>query len=140
MIEADSGRMAAASVTRGRLRAVITLLIAAVWIGFGLFCKVLDLVPRHEEIVARILGVAHAAPLTRGIGGLEVLMGAWVLSGFARRANAFAQIVLVAVMNVLELLLAQDLLLWGPLNGLVALGFIAVVYVNEWKLGERVAP
>lgn len=137
MIEAGSGR--AAPMTRRRLRMVTPLLIAAVWIGFGFFCKVLDLVPRHEEIVARILGADHAAPLTRAIGGLEVLMGVWVLSGVARRASAVVQIGLVTVMNLLELFLARDLLLWGPFNGLVALGFIAVVYVNEWKLGERVA-
>ncbi len=116
---------------------LLTVLIAAVWIAFGLYCKVLDLVPRHEEIVARILGESHAAPLTRTIGGLEVLLGLWVLSGVARRLCALTQIVLVATMNLLEAWLAPDLLLWGRLNVLVAVTFIAVIWVNEWELGGR---
>ncbi len=36
---------------------ILNYLIAAVWIANGLFCKVLNLVPRHQEIVARIIGV-----------------------------------------------------------------------------------
>ena len=35
---------------------VLHYLIAAVWLANGLFCKVLNLVPRHQQIVARILG------------------------------------------------------------------------------------
>jgi hypothetical protein len=34
---------------------LLNYLIAAVWLVNGLFCKVLGLVPRHQEIVATIL-------------------------------------------------------------------------------------
>ncbi len=124
-------------MTRGQLHGIVTVLIAAVWIAFGLF-KVLDLGPRHEEIVARILGTRYAVPLTRGIGALEVIMGLWVLSRLKRRWNAITQMTLVGVMNLLEAVLAPDLLLWGHFNALFALAFIWVIYVNEWKFGERV--
>ena len=116
---------------------LLTLLIAAVWIGFGLFCKVLDLVPRHEEIVARILGDAFSVPITRTIGGLEVVLGLWVASGIRSRLCAIVQIVLVGVMNTLEAWLAPDLLLWGPFNAVFAVGLIGLVWLNEWVLGER---
>jgi uncharacterized membrane protein YphA (DoxX/SURF4 family) len=113
---------------------VLTLLIASVWLGFGLYCKVLGFVPRHEEIVARILGAEHAGVITRAIGLLEVLMGLWVLSGLQRRVCAIVQIGAVAAMNALEAVLAPDLLLWGRANALLALGFIGLIYVHEWVL------
>jgi hypothetical protein len=115
---------------------VITVLIASVWISFGLLCKVLGLVPRHEQIVASILGDAHAGITTRAIGVGEVLVGLWVLAGFRRRATALGQIVLVATMNVLETMLAPDLLLWGHFNLLFAAAFIYLIYWNEWGGGN----
>ena len=121
-------------MTRKTAHRVLTVAIAGVWIVFGLYCKVLDLVPRHEEIVARILGATYSASITRAIGGLEVLMGLWILTGVRRRLAAVTQMVLVAVMNLLEILLARDLLLWGPSNALFALAFIGLIYLNEWKL------
>lgn len=127
------------AMTRSQAHATLTVLIAAVWFAFGLFSKVLGFVPRHEEIVARILGPGYAAPLTLGIGLLEVMMGLWVLSGYRSRLNAVTQMALVGIMNALEAWLAPDLLLWGPFNAVFALAFIVVIYVNEWRLGERVA-
>ncbi|WP_420459075.1 hypothetical protein [Neolewinella sp.] len=38
--------------------------LALIWLTNGLYCKVLNLVPRHQEIVAAILGPAHARELT----------------------------------------------------------------------------
>lgn len=38
---------------------ILTYLIAAVSLINGLFCKVLNLVPRHRQIVAEILGEDH---------------------------------------------------------------------------------
>ena len=103
------------------------LLIAAVWLGNGLFAKVLNLVPRHREIVARILGEEHAALLTTAIGGAEILMAAWILSKIFPRLCAVTQISLVALMNLLEIWLAPDLLLFGKGNLLPAALFIAFV-------------
>lgn len=119
---------------------MVTVLIAAVWIGFGLFCKVLDLVPRHAEIVARILGTPYSDLITRGIGVLEATIGVWVLVGRQKRLTAIAQMTLVGTMNLLEAALAPDLLMWGPFNAVFALAFMGLIYVNEWKLGERPGP
>tara|TARA_B110000967_G_scaffold208879_1_gene262619 strand:- start:1735 stop:2109 length:375 start_codon:yes stop_codon:yes gene_type:complete len=38
----------------------LTYIIAAIWGINGLVCKILNVVPRHEEIVERILGIGHA--------------------------------------------------------------------------------
>ena len=39
---------------------ILTIPISLVWLFNGLFCKLLDFVPRHEAIVARIPGMQHA--------------------------------------------------------------------------------
>lgn len=116
----------------------LTLLISAVWLANGLFCKVLNLVPRHEQIVARILGEDYSRPLTILIGLSEVVMAAWVLSKFKSKLNATTQILVVAVMNTLEFILVPDLLLWGKLNSFYAFIFIGLVYYNEFVLNKNI--
>lgn len=119
------------------LHRFLNYLIAVVWLINGLLCKVLDLVPRHREIVARILGEDHAILLTKLIGFCEIGMAFWVLTGIARRLNAVTQIIIITAMNVLEFFLAPDLLLWGRLNAVIALLFIILIYYNEFFLVER---
>jgi hypothetical protein len=114
------------------LNKILTLLISVVWLANGLFCKVLNLVPRQEQIVARILGEDYSRPLTFLIGLSEVLMAIWVLSKFKSKLNAITQILIVVTMNTLEFILVPDLLLLGRLNSLFALLFIGLVYYNEF--------
>jgi|SRR5688572_22685241 len=114
------------------LKIILTVAISLVWFINGLFCKVLDLVPRHELIVARILGGEYAGLITTTIGLLEVLMCIWILSGIKSKLCALAQMVLVASMNTLEFILAPDLLLFGRLNALFAAVFILIVFLNEF--------
>jgi hypothetical protein len=114
------------------LKTVVNIFIALVWIGFGLFCKVLGLVPRQQDIVARILGERHSWLLTKLIGFSEVVMATWILVGYQSRFNALVQISIVAVMNIIEFVLARDLLLFGKLNGLFAGIFIIVVFLNAF--------
>jgi DoxX-like family len=120
--------------TAQRLHAALTYLLAAVWLVNGLLCKVLLLVPRHQEIVARILGPAHAPLLTRLIGLAEIGMAVWVLSGRWRRLCVLTQMGLVLTMNLLEYALAPDLLLWGRLNLLFAGLFVLGLYYYGWRL------
>ena len=115
----------------------MTYCIATVWITNGLFCKVLNLVPRHEQIVARILGDDHSRLLTILIGLSEIIMAVWILSGYKTELNAIVQITVVATMNTLEFLLVPDFLLWGKLNSLFAFIFILVVYFNEFYLNKK---
>ena len=96
-------------------RAVARFLTGSVWLGFGLVHKILDLVPRHGEIVGRILGEWGTRPVVVGIGAGECLLALWIWSGVRPLQCAIAQTVLIATMNTLEILLARDLLLspWG---------------------------
>ena len=111
--------------------------IAAVWIINGLFCKVLNLVPRHEEIVTRILGGDYSRLLTILIGCSEMVMAVLILMGINSRFNAIAQITIIAAMNLLEFILAPDLLLWGKFNSLFAFLFILLIYFNEFHLNPK---
>lgn len=115
----------------------LNYLIAAVWIANGLFCKVLNLVPRHEAIVARIIGDAHAGALTRTIGIAETAMAVWIISGIKPRLNAITQAVIIATMNTMEFILVPDLLLWGRFNALFAFLFILLILYNEFYLRSR---
>jgi len=108
-----------------------------VWLINGLVCKLLDLVPRHREIVARILGGEHSLALTRAIGLSEVLMALWIFSGIFGRVNAVTQIVIVLTMNIIEQFLAPDLLLFGRLNGAFALLFVLLIYYREFHMTEN---
>ena len=108
--------------------------IAAVWMANGLFCKVLNWVPRHRHIVAAILGEQHAAILTKAIGLAEMAMALWIVTGILPRLNAITQIIIIAAMNVLECILVPDLLLWGRLNSLFAFLFILLIWYNEYRL------
>ena len=120
------------TAAKPRLHRALTLGIALIWLVNGLFCKVLRLVPRHEQIVARILGPAHARALTVAIGLAEMGLAAWVASGRRSRWSALAQMALVAGMNALEFLLAPDLLLWGRCNALFAGLLVLLIYWNEF--------
>ena len=119
------------------LHLLLTFLIALVWLVNGFVCKVLGLVPRHEEIVARILGETYADRLTLAIGASEIFMAIWILTRIRSGWNASTQIVVVLVMNTLELFLAPDLLLFGRMNFALALGFVSIVYFNEFVLSEK---
>jgi DoxX-like family len=116
---------------------ILTFFIAAVWLVNGLVCKVLNLVPRHEQIVARILGSDHSRTLTVLIGLSEIVMVVWILTRFKPKLNAVAQMTVVATMNVLEFVLVPDLLLWGRLNALFAFLFILLVYYHEFVLHRK---
>lgn len=119
------------------LHKILNYFIAAVWVINGLFCKVLNLVPRHEEIVRRILGEEHSVFLTKAIGAAEICMAIWILSRIMPRLNTLTQMFIVGLMNVIEFFLASDLLLWGRANIIFAAIFIALVYYNEFVLSKR---
>ena len=124
-------------MTNRKIHTVLNYCIATVWIANGLLCKVLNLVPRHEHIVAKILSPAYGHQLTLLIGLSEVGMAIWVLSGFKSRLNAIMQISIIALMNTLEFILVPDLLLWGKANAIFAFLFILILYYNEFYLNKK---
>jgi DoxX-like family len=118
---------------------LLKILIAAVWLINGLFCKVLNLVPRHQQIVASILGTHHARTLTLLIGLTEIGMVVWIISGIWPRLNAITQIAIIVAMNTLEFILVPDLLLWGKANAIFAFLFVLFIYYYAFYLNPRVA-
>jgi hypothetical protein len=119
---------------------LINYLIAAVWLVNGLSCKLLNGVPRHQEIVARILGNSYSVSLTRMIGLAEIAMAVWIASGYWTRLNAITQVAIIATMNVLEFILAPDLLLWGRFNLLFAFLFMLLILYNEYFQKPALTP
>jgi len=92
------------------------------------------MVPRHEQIVARILGPTYSNDLTKAIGLAEIAMAIWIITRFKSRVNSLAQIILIALMNILEFLLARDLLLFHGTNLILAGILILVIYYKEFML------
>ena len=124
-------------MTDKAIHKLLTYCIATIWIANGLFCKVLNLVPRHQQIVAKILGDEHSRLLTIAIGCSEIFMAVWILSNNKSRFNAIAQILIIATMNTLEFFLVPDLLLWGKANAIFAFILILAVYFNEFYLNKK---
>jgi hypothetical protein len=48
--------------------------------------------------------------------------------------NAIAQMIIIATMNLLEFLLAPDLLLWGRWNALYAFLFLLLIFYNQFGI------
>lgn len=127
-------------MTSKQSHTIITLFIAAVWLVNGLFCKILNYVPRHEEIVGAILSLDRPSAyfMTKIIGFSEILMAIWVLTGIKARWNAIAQIMIIASMNLLEFILVSDLLLWGSFNAIFAFIFILIIYYNTFIVTKKI--
>lgn len=123
-------------MNRKKIHYILNYFIATVWIVNGLFCKLLNFVPRHQLIVARILGNEHALLFTKAIGLSEVLMAIWIITSIRSRFCSITQMIIIATMNSIEFFLARDLLLFGKLNAFFALLFIGLIFYNEFILNK----
>lgn len=115
----------------------LTYFIAAIWLTNGLYCKVLNFVPRHQEIVANILGVQHPRVLTILIGLAEIMMAIWIVTGILPKINAIIQIALIVTMNILEFIFVPELLLWGKLNLAFAFLLVLIIYYQHFYYNEK---
>ena len=113
-----------------KTRRLLGAAIASVWIFHGLYSKVLRGIPRHQQIVARVLGDGLAGTATIAVGLLEVLLGVWILTGRKRPVCALVQTLAIVGMNTLEIVLANDLLISA--TGMVALNFVFLGFVWLW--------
>jgi hypothetical protein len=84
--------------------------IALVWLVFGLLFKALGAVPRHRQIVARVVGVDRTATVLGLVAAGEIAIATWMLAGRALWLCAAVQTVALVAMNALELRYARDLL------------------------------
>jgi hypothetical protein len=112
--------------------------IAAIWFINGLFCKVFNLVPRHRQIVAGVIGQNHATEFTVLIGIAEIVMAVWILSNFKSKLNTLAQMAVIIIMNILEFILVPHLLLWGRFNLVFAVLLVAIIWYNQFVLNPKV--
>jgi hypothetical protein len=119
------------------LHQILTVCISLVWLINGFYCKLLNQIPRHQLIVARILGNEYSSQVTKLIGIAEIIMAIWILSRFRSRINAMLQIAIIAIMNTIEFFLAKDLLLFGSWNALWAILLIFVICFNEFHLNRK---
>jgi hypothetical protein len=115
---------------------ILTVAIALVWLINGFFCKILNLVPRHQQIVSRILGEEYSVMATKVIGISETLMFIWIISRIKPRLCAIVQIFIVSLMNIIEFILVPDLLLFGKRNILLATVLVFVIFINEFILNK----
>lgn len=120
------------------LHPLLTFIIAFVWLVNGFFCKVLNLVPRHEQIVARILGRQYSKQFTLVIGIAEIIIAGLVLTKFKTKINAVVQMFIIATMNIIEFIVVPDLLLWGRANIIFAFMLIWLIYYNEFVLQKQI--
>ena len=120
-----------------RYTGIINYAIAFVWLLNGLFCKFLNFVPRHQQIVGRILGENNAFTFTKTIGFFEVLMCFWIISRIKSKWCAMLQIIIIATMNIIEFFVVPDLLLYGKFNIVVASFFMFIIYLNEFILSKN---
>jgi len=117
-----------------KVNRLVTFCTGIVWIVNGLFCKVLNLTPRHEHIIGTILTFGNARLLTVLIGLLEICMAIWILSGLKSRLNVLTQIIIIGSMNTIELLLVPELLLWGRMNAIFALMFMGIIFLKKVQI------
>jgi len=113
---------------------LVALFISLVWLINGFYCKILNAVPRHTEIVGRIVEVDSPRFLTILIGLGECLMAIWVFSRMFVRQAAIVQILLIATMNIIEAIMVPDLLLWGYWNGFFAFLFILLITADAFGI------
>ena len=108
--------------------------IGAVWVFHGLYSKLLNGVPRHREIVARVVGEELATPLTKLVGVGEVFLGVWTWSGRAPKACAATQTAALASMNTLEIARADDLLISA--RGMLLLNALLIATTWCWATAD----
>jgi len=102
-----------------------------VWLVHGLYNKVLHGSPRHLAIVQSVPGLSGSAGehALVAIGGAEIAIAVWVVSGWFPHVCAAVQTVLLLSMNVVELTVAPQFLLWPagliPIN----LAFLTAAWI-----------
>jgi uncharacterized membrane protein YphA (DoxX/SURF4 family) len=108
-------RLAAVMRLRSRIVGdICAWLVAVVWLVHGGWNKLLGGSPRHLAIVQAIPGFEGVAGerVLAVVGGLEVFIALWIVSGWMPRLCATTQTVALLSMNVIELAFARHVLLW----------------------------
>jgi len=91
---------------------LIRIAVAAVWVYEGLWCKLLGGDPNQRTVVEQVprWGPRYGALFLTALGGVEVLIGLWALSGVAPLTAAIAQTILLATLNANGLLWSRHVI------------------------------
>jgi hypothetical protein len=86
--------------------------VAAVWLYEGLWCKILGRAQLEAQVVATVPGIGprFGRALLKALGAVEVVLAAWVMSGFYPGTCAIAETTLLVVLNVNGLLWARHII------------------------------
>ena len=79
------------------------------------------------------MGELHADIITQLIGIGEILMAAWIVSGYKRKINIAVQITVITAMNIIEFVLVPQMLLWGRCNIIFA-GILVILLFYQASL------
>lgn len=110
-------------------------LIGGVWIFHGLYSKLLNGIPRHRQIIERILGARMAPIATITIGLGEIALGAWAISAWQPLWCAAILTAVLVAMNILEVARATDLLISAVGMLILNAAFIALTWY--WALAAH---
>lgn len=91
---------------------LVHIAVAGVWIYEGLWCKLLGRAEDELRIVEAVprYGPKFGKPFLVTLGWVELLLGAWVLSGVSPVICAAAQTLLLVTLNVNGLLWSRHLI------------------------------
>lgn len=103
------------------------------WIFHGLYSKLLDGIPRHRMIVAKVLGEDLAGMAIVAVGVCEILLGIWVLAHRWPRTCALVQTLAIVAMNTLEISRAPELLISAPGMVLLNFGFLSLGWYSATR-------
>ena len=113
-------------------RLVCRLVVGAVWLVFGVVFKAFDVVPRHRQIVARVLGERWSRPVILLVAAGEATLGAWMIAGRLLVPCVALQTAAIVTMNALELRYARDLLLAPRLMLLANTALLTAAWYAAW--------
>lgn len=91
---------------------LVRIAVAGVWIYEGLWCKILGREKNELRVVQAVprYGKTYGRAFLMMLGWIELLLGLWVLSGFAPGVCALAQTVLLVALNASGLLWSRHLI------------------------------
>jgi uncharacterized membrane protein YphA (DoxX/SURF4 family) len=91
---------------------VVRVAVASVWIYEGLWCKVLGRAKNELRIVEAVprYGAKFGRLFLTALGWIELMLGVWVLSGWASGLCALAQTMLLVALNANGLLWSRHLI------------------------------
>lgn len=113
------------------------LVLGFIWIYQGLVPKMISSVPLEHEIVAQSEAYLVSPAVTMAwLGGVEILLGLWLVCGYCERLAVAVTTALLFGMTVAVVILEPALLV-GPFGGIAKnVALFALAWI-VWRLAKR---